>query len=83
MTHEFEPVDAEGAGLSARQKLTLAAGAVLVAALVIFVVQNLESTRIEFLGWDGEMPRWLLIVVSAAMGSVLTMIAMFFRRRRA
>ncbi len=82
MTHEFDPVEGEAGGLSTRQKLTLAAGAVLVAAFVTFVVQNLDSTEIEFLGWNGEMPRWLLIVLSAAMGSILTMIALFFRRRR-
>ena len=82
MTHEFEPVETDTGGLTTRQKLTLVVGALLVAGLVTFIVQNTDSTEINFLTFDGEMPRWLLIAVSAAVGSVLTMIALFFWRRR-
>ncbi len=73
MTHEFESRETDVGGLSGRQRLSLVAGALL--------VQNTESTEIQFLTFDGEMPRWLLILVSAAVGSLLTMIVLFFVRR--
>jgi uncharacterized integral membrane protein len=81
MTHEFESRETDVGGLSGRQRLSLVAGALLVASLVLFIVQNTESTEIQFLTFDGEMPRWLLILVSAAVGSLLTMIVLFFVRR--
>ena len=82
MTHEFEPVEADTGGLSGRQRATLVVALLVAAALVTFVVQNTASTEISFLTFDGSMPRWLLIVLSAAVGSFLTVIALFFIRRR-
>lgn len=82
MTHEFEPVEADTGGLSGRQKASLVLAALLIAGFVAFIVQNTASTDISFLTFDGSMPRWLLMVVSAAVGSVLTVIALFFIRRR-
>lgn len=82
MTHEFEAAEPDTSGLTGRQRFALVFGALLVAALVTFIVQNTDSTEIQFLSLDGEMPRWLVIIGSAAVGSVLTMIVLFFVRRR-
>ena len=82
MTHEFEAVEPDTAGLSGRQKFSLVVAAVLVTALVVFIVQNTASTEISFLGFDGEMPRWLLVIVSAGVGSALALIGLFIARRR-
>lgn len=82
MTHEFETGEPDTGGLTGRQKLSLGLGTLLVAALVVFIVQNTASTEISFLSFDGEMPRWLLILGSAVVGSILTVIGLFFLRRR-
>jgi uncharacterized integral membrane protein len=82
MTHEFEAAEPDTSGLTGRQRVALIFGVVLVGALITFIVQNTDSTQIQFLTLDGDLPRWLVIIGSAAVGSVLTVIVLFFVRRR-
>ena len=44
------------------------AAAVLLVLLVIFIVQNTESTRIEFLGFDGSVPLAAALLLAAVVG---------------
>jgi len=88
VTHEFDVgdgvVDAGGGGLSLRQKLNLVATVLLGIALALFVVQNTERQRINFLSFDPDMPLWLLVLGSAATGALIAIVGstMWRRRRR-
>lgn len=84
MTHEFdggEGIIDEG-GLSLRQKLNLVATAVLGVALALFIVQNTERQNINFLTFEPDMPLWLLVIGSAAIGAVLAAVGSALWRRR-
>ena len=59
-------------------------GAALVAvALIAFVVQNTDSTPVQWFFIDRSAPLWLIIVVSAVAGAILSeIIGWIIRRRR-
>ena len=59
-------------------------GAALVAvALIAFVVQNTNSTPVQWFFIDRSAPLWLIIVVSAVAGAILSeIIGWIIRRRR-
>ena len=41
------------------------------ALLVIFMLQNTEDVRVEFLFWDFTWPVWLIVIVSAVVGALV------------
>lgn len=58
-------------------------GAALVAlALIAFVVQNTDSTPVQWFFIDRSAPLWLIIVVSAVAGATLSEILGWIIRRR-
>ncbi|MCQ3813132.1 MAG: LapA family protein [Acidimicrobiia bacterium] len=58
-------------------------GAALVAvALIAFVVQNTDSTPVQWFFIDRSAPLWLIIVISAVAGAVLSEIVGWILRRR-
>jgi uncharacterized integral membrane protein len=50
-------------------------GTATVLAVVSLIAQNGESTRLEWLTFDGEAPLWLLMLVSATLGAVVLALA--------
>ena len=58
------------------------AAALVTVALVAFVVQNTDSTPVRWFFIDRSAPLWLIIVVSAVAGSVLSEILGWIIRRR-
>jgi uncharacterized integral membrane protein len=60
--------------------------AVLLVLLVVFIAQNTQDVHVSFLGWDGEAPLAVTLLVAAVSGIVLTGIAgslrIFQLRRR-
>lgn len=79
-----EPVVVEAQTREPMNKALLARlvlGAVIVAAFVIFALQNTESATIEFLSWSGELSQFLLMVLSAVAGVVIWSLAGFISRR--
>jgi uncharacterized integral membrane protein len=50
--------------------------------LLIFVLQNTESVRLDFLFWSFIWPIWLLVVVSAALGALVWLGLGVIRRHR-
>lgn len=50
--------------------------------LIIFSVQNADTTPVEFLGWSIEVPVALLVMITALVTLVLTGLASFFYRRK-
>ncbi|MEA2023938.1 MAG: lipopolysaccharide assembly protein LapA domain-containing protein [Actinomycetota bacterium] len=56
--------------------------AVILVGLAVFVIQNLDSTPVEFLFFSASLPLWLVVVVSVALGVVLGWIWRWMSRRR-
>jgi uncharacterized integral membrane protein len=53
-----------------------------VGLLVIFMIQNTERVRLEFLFWDFTWPLWLLTMVSALLGALVWLGLGVMRRHR-
>jgi uncharacterized integral membrane protein len=53
-----------------------------VALLVIFMVQNTASTKVQFLWWDFTWPLWLVILLSATVGALIWLGLGVIRRHR-
>ena len=56
--------------------------AVILVALVIFIFQNLEEVKVEFLFLSFAFPLWLVAVIFLALGVVLGWIWRWMSRRR-
>ena len=54
----------------------------LVAALIFFVVQNNEAVDFKWLFLDMSGPLWVVIVVAAVAGALLSQVLGWLRRRR-
>ena len=61
---------------------TLVGAAVVAVVLVAFVVQNNRSTDVQWLFVEQSSPLWLVIVVSAVAGAVLSEVLGWVIRRR-
>ena len=46
-------------------------GAVILILLLVFVLQNTQSARVSFLGFDGRVPLGVLLLLAAAIGACL------------
>jgi uncharacterized integral membrane protein len=76
----------EGSSSTGGSGTRLGAGAIAsiggVALLVIFIVQNTEDVRLDFLFWDFTWPVWLLVIVSAVLGALVWLGLGILRRHR-
>ena len=52
------------------------------ALLVIFMIQNTESVRLDFLFWNFTWPLWLLTFASALLGALVWFGVGVLRRHR-
>ena len=50
--------------------------------LIVFSVQNAETTTVEFFGWDWVMPVALLVMITVLVTLVAVTIGLAFYRRR-
>lgn len=82
--HEQKDASAAGPGGGADPLRGSRAGAVWVALvgvgvllvlLVIFILQNTQSVRVSFLGFDGRAPLAVCLLIAAAAGILLTALA--------
>jgi uncharacterized integral membrane protein len=68
------------------QGFRLGGGAIVsltgVGLLLIFIVQNTEDVRLDFLVWNFTWPLWLLTIVSALLGAVVWFGVGVLRRHR-
>jgi uncharacterized integral membrane protein len=58
---------------------------VVLAALIVFVVQNGDTTRISYFGWDLDLALGLSLLLAAVLGfilGILTSAILRLRRRR-
>ncbi len=48
----------------------------------VILAQNAEKTSVDVLFWTlATLPKWLLIIISMALGALLTMVGFFHARR--
>ncbi len=77
MTDE-EPTE-ESSGRSGLGKLIVVG--IVAVALAAFVVQNTDDTPVSWLVFDESAPLWIVIVISAVAGAVLSEAAGWLIRR--
>lgn len=49
----------------------LVCSALVLVLLLVFVLQNLDSVRIVFLGWDGALPTGISLLFAAVAGALV------------
>jgi uncharacterized integral membrane protein len=74
----------EGGGADSRLRLSGGAIASLsgLALLAIFIVQNTDDVKLDFLFWSFTWPIWLLTIVSALLGALVWFGLGVMRRHR-
>lgn len=75
-----EPIRDESA--ESRGLPTVIGAALVAIALIAFVGQNRNGTEVSWLFLDGTWPLWLVIVVAAVLGAVLSEVLSWLLRRR-
>ena len=55
---------------------------IVAAALIVFVAQNTTDTEVTWLFFDGSGPLWIVIIVAAVAGALLSEVLGFLWRRR-
>lgn len=73
-------VEDDGLPVGMIAKLLIAG--LIIAAVVIFVLQNLDNVPVNFLSWSFDAPLILLLAVAAGAGILLRWIVSFARSRR-
>jgi uncharacterized integral membrane protein len=75
-----------GSGDQQQERRFLSFGAIAgiggVGLLAIFMAQNTEKVRLDFLAWHFTWPLWLLCLVSAVLGAIVWFAAGVLRRHR-
>lgn len=79
---ENEQVEHETVVARAGAPWGLAAFLIGVLLIVIFVVQNVQEVALRFLGWEGEYPLSLIIIIVIALTILLDEILGGLLRRR-
>jgi uncharacterized integral membrane protein len=73
-------------GTAEERRFRLGAGAIAslvgVALLIVFMIQNTERVRIDFLFWSFSWPLWLLTLVTALVGALVWIGVGVMRRHR-
>ncbi|MCY3910519.1 MAG: lipopolysaccharide assembly protein LapA domain-containing protein [bacterium] len=57
-------------------------GALAAVALIVFIAQNTKETRVNFLGWDWDLPLFLLLLITIVLSVVCTEIVSWYMGRR-
>ena len=61
----------------------LVVAAVFAAAFIVFVSQNTTGTDVTWLFFDASAPLWIVIIVAAVAGALLSeVLGILWRRRR-
>lgn len=82
MTQEIRKADANPPANGRRLSGGAIASLAGLGALVIFIVQNTEDVRLDFLFWNFTWPLWLLTIVSAVLGALVWFGLGVMRRHR-
>lgn len=64
-----------------RAQTALIISGVIIVLVAIFIAQNADAIRFEFLVLDFEAPLWLVLLIVFALGAVVGQGLMWMRRR--
>jgi uncharacterized integral membrane protein len=78
MSMESGPGDGDGRRLGGGAIATLGG----LGVLGIFMLQNTQDARVEFLVWDFTWPVWAIVLVSAVLGAFVWLGLGILRRHR-
>jgi uncharacterized integral membrane protein len=59
--------------------LGVVALSVLLLLLIVFIAQNTQTAEVHFFGWDGEAPQAVTLLIAAAAGLVVALVAASLR----
>ena len=71
----------EQSSASNRRVAGLIVAGIIIAAAAVFLLQNTEEATVKFLFFSREVPVYIVIVISMVLGALLTLIALWLRRR--
>ncbi len=57
-------------------------GTLAAVALIVFIAQNTDETRVNFLGWDWDLPVFLLLLITIVLSVVCTEMVGWYMGRR-
>jgi uncharacterized integral membrane protein len=57
-------------------------GALAAVALIVFIAQNTDEARVNFLGWDWDLPLFLLLLITIVLSVICTEIVGWYMGRR-
>lgn len=77
-----DQLDRPDPGTSSRVNGALIAAIVLVVALVVFVAQNTDDTKVTWLFFDATQPLWVVLAITAVVGLVLGEVVGWLLRHR-
>ena len=80
MSEEYDDY-LEQSSASNRRIAGLVIAAIVVIAALLFIFQNTEHVEVKFLFLSGQAPLYVVIVISMVLGALLTLIALWLRRR--
>ena len=70
-------------GRSLTDNLKLGGGIAIIAAFVIFLLQNTEDADVTFLFWEWTTPLFFALLLAAALGAIISWLFTTFRGRAA
>ena len=71
----------EQSSASNRRVAGVIAAVIIIAAAVVFLLQNTEEATVKFLFFSGQVPIYVVILISMVLGALLVLIAFGLRRR--
>ena len=69
-------------GRSLADNLKLGGGIAVIAAFIIFLLQNTEDAEVTFLFWEYTTPLFFALLLAAALGAIIAFLFATFRGRR-
>lgn len=81
-TEGAEPKSRSFTDLLRQINVRMVLGALAAVALIVFIAQNTDDVRVNFLGWDWDLPLFLLLLITIALSVVCAEIASWYMGRR-
>ena len=81
-TEETGPKDRSFGDVLRQINARMVLGALAAVALIVFIAQNTGETRVNFLGWDWDLPLFLLLLITIVLSVVCTEIVSWYMGRR-
>ena len=70
MRRDGDPSDGDQGWVEKREGLsgTMIAGIIVFVVLIVFVLQNSDDAKVDFLFWDATLSLWAVVLIGAALG---------------